>query len=92
MTSPSLPPLLPITLRACRRVSHWTAPAPPPVAASAPAQDLLLIRPGARPYRPTEGFAFSRLPSATRAIGLSTFGPEGGCGGRPNGRLRPAPS
>lgn len=89
---PLAAPFLLITLRACRRVSHRTAPAPPPAAASAPAQDLLLIRPGARPYRPTEGFAFSRLPSATRAIGLSTLGSRGGCGGRPNGRLRPAPS
>ena len=92
MASLSLAPFLPITLSACRGVSHWTAPAPPAAAASAPAQDSLLIRPGARPYRPAEGFAFSRLPSATRAIGLSTLGPGGGCGGRPKGRLRPAPS
>lgn len=67
-------------------------PRPSGCGPSAPAQDLLLIRTGARPYRPTEGFAFSRLPTATRAIGLSTLGPGGGCGGRPNGRLRPAPS
>lgn len=67
------------------------SPRPSAAAASAPAQDSLLIRLGARPYRPTEGFAFSRLPSATRAIGLSSLGLGGGCGGWPNGSLRPAP-
>lgn len=73
MTRPSMP-LFPVALRVCGRVSHWTVPAPSAAAASAPAQSSLLIRPGPRPYRGTEGFAFSRLPSATRAIGQSALG------------------
>lgn len=79
---PFAAPFLPITLGACRRVSHWIAPAPPAADASAPAQASHLIRPGARPYRPTERFAFSRLPSATRVIGLSTLGPGRGEGAK----------
>lgn len=62
---------------ACRSLSGL-APAPWPAAATAPAQHSLLIRLGPRPYRPTEEFAFSRLPCATRAIGLSTLAWGGG--------------
>lgn len=76
--SPNHPPSLSESL-------SLDCPRPSAVAATAPAQDSLLIRLGARLYRPTEGFAFSRLPSASRAIGLSTLGPA-------KRHLCPAPS
>lgn len=91
VTSPSLPSRLSISLRACRSLTGLV-PAPWPATASAPAQHSLLIRLGPRPYRPTEEFAFSRLPCATRAIGLSALAwgrGEGAEAGQTAGRAPP---
>lgn len=84
----SLSPSL-ISLGAPGRVSVDLAPPlrpRPPLRLRRPPPLPFLRRLGPRPYRPTGGFAFSRLPCATRAIGLSTLARGcrgwGGWGGR----------